>query len=89
MLVCKRVIYAGRVQGVGFRVTAYHLARGFEVSGTVRNLPDGTVELVAEGAPDQVGAFLGALRRDMSGYVEDETSTDCPPGNRHGFTIRH
>jgi acylphosphatase len=89
MLVCKRVIYAGRVQGVGFRVTAFHLARDFAVAGTVRNLPDGTVELVAEGAPDQVEAFLGAVRRDMSGYVEDETSADCPPGNRHGFSIRH
>jgi acylphosphatase len=82
------VICAGRVQGVGFRITAYHLARDFAVAGTVRNLPDGTVELIAEGAPDQVEAFLEVVRRDMSGYVEDETIMDCPPANRHGFSIR-
>ena len=44
------IFYSGRVQGVGFRYTAKTVAAGFEITGTVRNLPDGRVELVAEGA---------------------------------------
>jgi acylphosphatase len=89
MLVCKRVIYTGRVQGVGFRATAHHLAHDYAVTGEVRNLPDGTVELIAEGEPDQVEAFLGAVRQTMARYVDAYTTTNCTPGNRHGFHIRH
>src|SRR5471030_2081507 len=44
-----KVFYSGRVQGVGFRYTARTVAAGFEITGYVRNLPDGRVELVAEG----------------------------------------
>ena len=43
------ILYEGRVQGVGFRYTTKSVANGFEVTGTVRNLTDGRVELVAEG----------------------------------------
>jgi acylphosphatase len=57
-----QVWYAGRVQGVGFRYTAKSVASGFEVTGTVRNLPDGRVELVAEGAQDELEAFRQAVR---------------------------
>jgi len=52
-----QIFYSGRVQGVGFRYTAKSVATGFEVTGTVRNLPDGRVELVAEGAKDELKAF--------------------------------
>ena len=47
----RRVVFSGRVQGVGFRFTCQSLARGFDVAGYVRNLADGRVELVAEGEP--------------------------------------
>ena len=63
MTVCKRVYYSGRVQGVGFRYTAQGLAADYTVAGYVRNLPNGDVELVAEGPADQVDAFLGGHRR--------------------------
>ena len=56
------VLYSGRVQGVGFRYTTKTVAMGFEVTGTVRNLPDGRVELVAEGARDELQAFAEAIR---------------------------
>ena len=49
MTVCKRVLYSGRVQGVGFRYTTQALAAGHPIAGYVRNLPTGEVELVAEG----------------------------------------
>jgi acylphosphatase len=89
MIVCKRVIYTGRVQGVGFRATARQLAREYAVSGEVRNLPDGSVELIAQGEPDQVGAFLGAVQHTMGRYLDDSATADCPPENRQGFHIRY
>jgi acylphosphatase len=60
----KRVIYEGRVQGVGFRYTTKDLARGFDVVGTVKNLPDGTVELIISGEIGEVTEFLRELRED-------------------------
>ena len=52
-----QIFYSGHVQGVGFRYTAKTVAAGFEVTGTVRNLPDGRVELIAEGAREELEAF--------------------------------
>ncbi len=57
-MIAKRVIFEGRVQGVGFRYTVKDLARGFDVCGTVKNLPDGSVELQAMGEPDEVDDFI-------------------------------
>ncbi len=89
MTVCKRVRYTGRVQGVGFRYTTQRLAEGFPVSGYVRNLPGGDVELVAEGEADQVEAFLAAVARKMASYIEASTVQDEPAGGYKGFRIRH
>jgi acylphosphatase len=85
---CKRVRYFGRVQGVGFRYTAHGLAQRFAVAGHVRNLPDGSVEVVAEGAADQVEGFLAAISRQMAGYIERDTLTDETPTGVRGFQIR-
>ena len=68
------VFYSGSVQGVGFRYTAKAVAAGFEITGTVRNLPDGRVELTAEGARDELEAFRGAIRgAGRAGLIRDET----------------
>ena len=67
----RRVYYSGRVQGVGFRFTCQHVARGFDVAGYVRNLPDGRVELVAEGDPAEIDAFLKAIQDAMGRYIRD------------------
>jgi acylphosphatase len=86
----RRVIYRGRVQGVGFRYTAHRLAQDFEVAGFVRNLPDGTVELVVEGEPPEVAALLGAVARAMDRYIEQTTVQTLSPGGEPlvGFSIR-
>jgi acylphosphatase len=89
MVICKRVYYSGTVQGVGFRYTAQGLASGFAVSGYVRNLPDGRVELVAEGAADQVDGILSAVARRMAEYIEEATATMETPSGATGFRIRH
>jgi acylphosphatase len=83
------VQYTGRVQGVGFRYTAQRLAQGFPVAGYVRNLPDGDVEVVAEGQAKDVEAFLAAVARRMAGNIELSATTEEPPGNYRGFNIRH
>lgn len=89
MTVCKRVYYSGRVQGVGFRYTAQALAADYPVAGYVRNLPNGDVELVAEGPADQVDAFLAAVAGRMAAYIERTTVQDETPGGYQGFRIRH
>jgi len=68
------VFYSGQVQGVGFRYTSKTVAAGYEVTGTVRNLPDGRVELVAEGARAELEAFRTAIREaGLSGLIRDES----------------
>ncbi len=89
MTIGKRVCYSGRVQGVGFRYTAQHLAAGYAVAGYVRNLPDGDVELVAEGEPDEVERFLAAVAARMAPNIERAAVHDEPPAGRRGFHIRH
>jgi acylphosphatase len=68
-----QIIYSGRVQGVGFRYTAKTVAAGFEIAGTVRNLADGRVELIAEGARGELEAFRDAIRgAGLAGFIRDE-----------------
>jgi acylphosphatase len=59
-----QVLYSGRVQGVGFRYQTKRQATGFELSGTVRNLLDGRVELIAEGERSELEEFRKAIRDD-------------------------
>jgi len=74
----RTVYFSGTVQGVGFRYTACRIAGRFDVTGYVRNLPDGRVELVAEGEAKEVGAFVEAVRREMAGYIRSVQHYDEP-----------
>lgn len=68
-----QIFYSGHVQGVGFRYTAKSVAAGFEVVGYVRNLPDGRVELVAEGTAEELEAFRQAIRdAGLKHFIQDE-----------------
>ncbi len=84
-----RILYSGHVQGIGFRYTAKAVAAGFEVTGTVRNLPDGRVELVAEGARAELEAFRQAIRdAGMDAFIRsDEASWGEAAGSFRGFEI--
>jgi acylphosphatase len=57
-----QIYYSGNVQGVGFRYSVKSTAAGYEVTGVVRNLPDGRVQLQAEGARDELEAFRQGIR---------------------------
>ena len=87
----RRVYYRGRVQGVGFRYTAVRVADRFEVVGTVSNLDDGRVELVAEGESAELDAFLGALAAEMHGHIRGVEIEPLTPGDPpyFDFSIRH
>ena len=87
--VCKRALYTGRVQGVGFRYTAQSLSADYPVAGYVRNLPGGEVELVAEGEDSVVEAFLEAVARHMASYISNTAVQDAAPSGLRGFQIRH
>ena len=83
------VFYSGRVQGVGFRYTVKTVAAGFEVTGTIRNLPDGRVELAAEGTREELAAFREAiLGAGLAGFIRDERVTWADANNEFsGFEI--
>ena len=74
----REVYYSGRVQGVGFRYTARSVARGFSVTGFVKNLSDGRVHLVVEGQAAEVRAFLNSLQADMGHCISGELETSGP-----------
>ncbi|MDB6113869.1 MAG: acyP [Lacunisphaera sp.] len=83
------VWFTGRVQGVGFRYQALQVAKEFEVSGCVQNLPDGRVLIEAEGAAAEVGAFIVAVQERMESYIRkvEQTGARRAPQFR-GFSIR-
>ena len=86
----RRYLFSGRVQGVGFRYTTKNIAIQHDVAGYVRNLPDGRVELVMEGAPREIDAVIQALNRKMNGYIRDvETNVWPATGEFDYFHIRH
>ncbi|MGZ5002296.1 MAG: acylphosphatase [Chthoniobacterales bacterium] len=90
-MTAKQVFYEGHVQGVGFRWSVKYIARGFDVTGCVRNLPDGRVELMAAGDPEEVSAFLEAIAQsELRAHIkkQNETPLAAPPITR-GFEIRH
>lgn len=84
-----RVFYWGKVQGVGFRYGVKTLVNGFEVTGMVRNLQDGRVELVVEGSKDELEAFQQAIRESELGhFIRREEVEWCPAeGAFRGFEI--
>ncbi|MBI3834988.1 MAG: ATP-binding protein [Planctomycetes bacterium] len=86
----RTIHFSGRVQGVGFRFSANSLARRFDVTGYVRNLPDGRVEIVAEGGKDEIDQFQEAVAEAMKVHIQHATLSDAPPtGEFRTFDIAH
>ena len=81
-----RVIVSGSVQGVGFRYATRDRARSRGIAGHVRNLPDGTVEAVFEGAPDAVDALVAWCARGPTGARVDDVKVELEtPIGETGF----
>ena len=89
-MIAKKVIFEGRVQGVGFRYTVKDLSRGFEVCGWVKNLPDGSVELQVMGESDEVEAFIKEIAEEspVAHHIKNLTAVKIPLlENCSGFRI--
>jgi len=86
-----QVFYEGNVQGVGFRWSVRHAAKGFDVTGWVRNVPGGRVELQVTGEDDEVRAFLDCIAQgELHALIHKQTENRLEkPVTARGFEIRH
>ncbi|MBX3394249.1 MAG: acylphosphatase [Phycisphaerae bacterium] len=86
----QRILFTGRVQGVGFRQTTCLIARHHAVTGYVRNLPDGRVEAVVEGESAAIDSFRAAVVDEMRGFIRDVRSESGEAsGEFEGFRVRY
>ena len=85
------VFYAGRVQGVGFRMSVKQIACGYEVVGWVKNLSDGRVEMIAEGDKAELEAFLeGIASSHLNSFIHEQIVDWVEPQkNLKGFQISY
>ena len=85
-----QVFYEGSVQGVGFRWTVRNIAKGFDVTGWIRNLPDGRVEMQVGGEEDEVRGFLKAIMEsELRAHIRKQGETPLTtPVEARGFEIR-
>ncbi len=90
MLIARKFLISGRVQGVGFRFFVERAARLEGVGGWVQNLPDGRVEAFLEGDESAVHRVEGKIRRGPAGARIDqiEMEPEIPAGGRLEFAIR-
>ncbi|YCM43249.1 acylphosphatase [Verrucomicrobiaceae bacterium 227] len=89
-MIAQKIIFKGRVQGVGFRYSAKQLALGFDVTGTVKNLSDGSVELKIMGDREEVADFIVEIveESDLASLIKEHTVWDIDPlENCQGFSI--
>lgn len=85
----RTVYFSGHVQGVGFRAMTAHVARRHTVSGYVRNLRDGRVELVVEGLADNLDAFQREVEHALQSHIQQVDASASPAtGEFGGFTVR-
>lgn len=86
----RRLLYSGRVQGVGFRQTTCMISRGHAITGYVKNLPDGRVEAVVEGDAGEVDRFQAAVVDEMREYIRDvKAESAVATGEFSGFGVRY
>jgi acylphosphatase len=82
-MIAKHVIFTGRVQGVGFRFTAHRIARLNQLKGYVRNLPDGSVEMLAQGYAEDVDDCIKNIEESFNGYIREKQIEELPPDPRY------
>jgi len=69
--IAKHIIFVGRVQGVGFRFTVFHAANRYRLTGMVRNTPDGTVEMLAQGRDEDIDNCIRDIEESLVGYISE------------------
>ncbi len=89
-MTAKQVFFEGRVQGVGFRFTTKQIAKGYDVSGWVKNLLDGRVEMQVQGEDEEVDGFIRDIRdSELAHHIQQvEIRPISPLDELAGFNIR-
>jgi acylphosphatase len=82
-MIAKKIIFAGDVQGVGFRFTAHGIARHWELTGFVRNLPDGNVEMFAQGLAEDIEGCLSAIGEAFAGSIRETRIEEAEPDDTY------
>jgi len=82
-MVAKQIVFTGHVQGVGFRFTAHRMANRHQLAGFVRNLRDGSVEMVAQGSAGDIDDCIGDIKESFPGYVREVFINDIPPDPKY------
>lgn len=87
----RQVFFEGNVQGIGFRWSVKQLAKGFDVTGWVRNLADGRVELQVTGEEQEVREFIEAIgQSELRAHIRNQNEQPLAgPPQARGFEIRH
>jgi acylphosphatase len=78
----RHIIFIGHVQGVGFRFTAHRMARRHQLTGWVRNLPDGSVEMFAQGPTNDIDDCIADIQQSFSGYLRETKIQQSTPNTR-------
>ena len=71
-MIWAHIFYSGRVQGVGFRVTVQRYAVDLDLRGWVKNLPDGRVEILAEGGRERIERLCQRVEKHFQAYIKDK-----------------
>ncbi len=79
----KHTIFVGRVQGVGFRYTAFHIANRYRLTGFARNCPDGTVEMLAQGPAADIDNCIREIKESFPGYIREIKIEEMPLDPQH------
>jgi len=74
----KHIIFIGRVQGVGFRFTAFNIAKRYDLSGMVRNVLDGTVEMIVQGPTEDTDDCIRDIQKSFEGYLRETKIEEIP-----------
>ena len=82
-MIARHIIFAGRVQGVGFRFTARRAAERRQLTGYVRNMPNGSVEMLAQGRPEEVDDCIQDIKEYFSGYIKETSIREIPPDPKY------
>ena len=82
-MIAKSIIFIGRVQGVGFRFTARRAADRRQLTGYVRNIPNGSVEMLAQGRSEDIDDCIQDLKEYFAGYLKETRIEEIPPDTKY------
>jgi acylphosphatase len=77
-MIAKHIIFTGHVQGVGFRFTAHRIANRYQLTGFVRNLYDGNVEMLTQGSGQDMDNCIQDIKNSFAGYIREALINEIP-----------